>query len=131
MRSLPEWKGKTDDDAIPRAVRLRIFQRHKGVCPKCTRKLIPGKWQCDHIKALVNGGEHRERNLWPLCTSPCHSEKTKADVAEKSRVHKRAASHAGIERRKTQIKSQGFPQRQPQNTATRPVNKWSAWGRPR
>lgn len=126
-RALPEWIGKTSDTAIPPHVRLRIFQRYKGVCPKCTRKMRRNEWECDHIKALVNGGENRETNLWPLCASPCHSDKTKADVAEKSRVYKRAASHVGIEtRRGPQIQSRGFEKRAPQRTASRPVVRRSA-----
>lgn len=100
-RSVEEWIGKTPDSAIPPRVQLRVFQKHGGVCPKCTRKLEPGKWACDHIIALINGGEHRERNLQPLCVSPCHSWKTREDVAEKSRNYKRAASHAGIKARKS------------------------------
>ena len=123
-RALPEWIGKTDNAAIPPHVKLRVFRMFKGVCPECTRKMQPGKWQCDHIVALVNGGEHRERNLQPLCTKPCHSDKTKADVAEKSRVYKRAASHAGIEtRRGPQIQSRGFEKRPPQRTASRPIER--------
>jgi 5-methylcytosine-specific restriction protein A len=100
-RSVPEWVGKTPDSRIPPAVQARVFLRFKGVCPECTRKLVPGQWQCDHIKALINGGENRERNLQPLCTSPCHSNKTKADVAEKSRVASKRAKHLGIKRPRT------------------------------
>ncbi|BBB98559.1 MULTISPECIES: HNH endonuclease [Bradyrhizobium] len=86
-----------------------------------TRKLEPRKWQLDHIVALINGGENRERNLWPLCTSPCHSRKAKLDLAEKSRVYHRAVSHIGTYRREPQIRSRGFPQPEPQNTACRPI----------
>lgn len=100
MREVPEWIAAHDDQAIPPRVRLRVFQKHDGNCASCTRPLFPGHWECDHIIALANGGEHRERNLHPLCTSPCHSRKTRADVAEKSHVYKRAASHAGIKTRK-------------------------------
>lgn len=99
-RSVAWWVAKHDDEAIPARVQLRVFQRFNGICPKCTRKMEPGKWQCDHIIALVNGGGHAESNLQPLCASPCHSQKTKADVAEKSRVYRKAANHAGIKTRK-------------------------------
>lgn len=126
-RTIEEWRGKTDDAAIPPRVQLRVFRMFKGICPECTRKMLPGKWQCDHIVALVNGGQHRERNLQPLCTTPCHSDKTKADVAEKSRIYKRAASFVGIEKRRgPQIQSRGFEKRAPQRTATRPVVRRSA-----
>lgn len=95
-RTVDEWIGKSPDSAIPARVQLRVFQKHGGICPKCTRKLQPGAWACDHIVALINGGAHAESNLQPLCVWPCHSQKTRADVAEKSRNYKRARSHAGI-----------------------------------
>lgn len=101
MRSVEEWKGKTDDSPIPERVKLRVFERFGGICPMCTRKLQPGKWDCDHIRALVNGGQHREYNLRPLCKVPCHANKTRADVAEKARSHKRRKSNAGIKKPRT------------------------------
>lgn len=97
-RSMPPWTAKHDDEAIPPRVRLRVFQRHDGNCAKCTRPLFPGHWACDHIVALANGGKHAEINLQPLCTNPCHSEKTAADVAEKSMVYRKRAKHLGIKK---------------------------------
>jgi 5-methylcytosine-specific restriction endonuclease McrA len=99
-RTVTEWRGRSPDTSVPPHVQLRVFLRFDGHCPKCTRKLVRGQWQCDHIVALINGGENRETNLQPLCTSPCHSRKTASDVAEKSRVYRRAANHAGIKFRK-------------------------------
>lgn len=93
MRTVPEWIGKTPDTKIPDHVKLRVFTEHGGICPKCTRKLQRGKWDCDHVTAIINGGENRERNLQPLCRTPCHSEKTAADVAEKSKVYQKRKSH--------------------------------------
>lgn len=102
MREVPEWIGKTDDEAIPTRVQVRVFQKYRGICPKCTRKLAQiNNWQCDHIIALVNGGENRESNLQPLCASPCHSQKTKVDVAEKSVVARKRAKHLGIKKPRT------------------------------
>lgn len=100
-RELPEWIGKTDDSAIPDHVKLRVFTAHNGVCPKCTRKLRRGEWDCDHIVALVNGGPNRESNLQPLCKVPCHSQKTADDVAEKSKVYRKRKAHVLSKRRRT------------------------------
>ncbi len=100
-RKVDEWIASHDDQAIPPRVQLRVFEKHNGKCPKCTRKLHPGQWACDHIKALINGGEHRESNLQPLCVSPCHSQKTKADMAEKARVAKVRKRAAGIRKPRT------------------------------
>jgi 5-methylcytosine-specific restriction endonuclease McrA len=57
-------------------------------------------WQCDHIVPLIAGGEHRESNLAPALLDP-HREKTKAEVAEKSRVAKRRKSHLGLKKKRT------------------------------
>lgn len=95
-RTVEEWRGTTPDSAIPPRVRLRVWERAGGCCQICTRKLRPGdRWDCDHIVALVNGGAHAESNLQVACVS-CHSAKTRADVAEKSRARRIQAHHAGI-----------------------------------
>lgn len=95
-RTVPEWIGATPDSAVPQRVRLRVFARANGLCEVCSRKLRPGdKWQADHTVAIVNDGENREANLRCICDW-CHKEKTRADVAEKSRARRIQAAHAGI-----------------------------------
>jgi 5-methylcytosine-specific restriction enzyme A len=108
-RSVEEWIGKTDDAKIPPRVRARVFAKFGGICQLSKREIRAGeRWECDHIIALVNGGEHRESNLHPVLVGP-HREKTKADVAEKARVAKIRARHIGAVRPKGTIKSAGFP----------------------
>lgn len=98
-RSVPEWIGKNADSAIPPRIRVRVFEAHGGRCAGCTRKIGPAdKWDCDHIQALANGGQNRERNLQPLC-SWCHGDKTKADVAEKAVTYRKKAKHIGVKKR--------------------------------
>lgn len=100
-RSLPEWVARTDDEAVPRRIRLRVFERHGGICHLSGRKIVPGDlWDLDHVTALVNGGEHREANLAPALRDK-HREKTAADVAEKSRTARVKAKHLGIKRKST------------------------------
>lgn len=96
-RSVEEWIGKTDDAPIPPRVRLRVFDKFGGICQcGCKRKIRAGeRWDCDHIVALINGGEHRESNLQPLLTEH-HKPKTKADVAEKAAVYAVRRKHLGI-----------------------------------
>ena len=78
-RSVDEWFGATDDTRPPPHVRLRVLKSFNERCPKCTRDLSRNRWDCDHIVALANSGQNRESNLQPLCVSPCHSDKTRAD----------------------------------------------------
>ncbi|MEH6676175.1 HNH endonuclease [Phenylobacterium sp.] len=104
-RSVPEWIGKTPDAKIPPRVRLRVFERHGGRCHLSGRKIMPGDlWDCDHIVALINGGEHREFNLAPALRSK-HREKTAEDVAEKSKTYRIRAKHTGV------IRPKGFGNR--------------------
>ena len=108
-RSVPEWIGKTHDTPIPPRVRLRVFERDGGVCHLSGRKIRAGEeWDCDHITALINGGEHRESNLAPALRDK-HREKTAEDVAEKSKVYRMRAKHLGTwPKSKQKIQSQGF-----------------------
>jgi 5-methylcytosine-specific restriction protein A len=107
-RSVEEWKGKTDDSPIPPRVRLRVFERHGGVCHVSKRPIRAGEpWQVDHIVPLIAGGEHRERNLAPVLTEK-HKEKTKLDVAEKSKVYHKRSKHLGIKSKKRTIPGRRF-----------------------
>lgn len=97
-RTVPEWIGKTDDEPFPPRVRLRILRRFNFRCAgQCGGRLIvPGeRWTCDHVRALINGGENRESNGQPLCAL-CNPEKNRADVAEKSKTASVAISTYGL-----------------------------------
>lgn len=96
MRSVPEWVGRHDDEAIPPRVKLRLFERANGTCANCTRKIMIGEpWQCDHMTALCNGGKHAEGNLQVLCPN-CHGKKTKVDVAQKAETYAARMAHLGF-----------------------------------
>lgn len=99
-RSTDEWIGKTDDAAIPPRVRLRVFEAHGGICHLSGRRIQAGeRWDCDHVVALVNGGEHRETNLAPALRDK-HREKTAKDVREKSIVRRKRMKSIGISPKK-------------------------------
>lgn len=101
MRTVKEWIGKTDDEPVPDRVRLRVFEKFRGICCECTVKIVGRRWVCDHRKAIVNGGENRETNLGPIHEACDRKLKTPADVAEK-RINNRVRSkHLGITKRKS------------------------------
>lgn len=83
-RSVEEWIGKTDDEMAPPRVRLRVLMKYRDCCANCGTFIV-GTFTCDHIIAIINGGENRERNLQPLCRI-CTRPKDAADVAEKSYI---------------------------------------------
>lgn len=111
-RELAEWIGKDDNTAIPPRVRLRVLLAYDGRCYKSGRKIMPGdKWQIDHVRALINGGENREANLAPILTTE-HTVKTRADVQEKSKTYRIAAKHNGTwPKSKARIQSRPFQKR--------------------
>jgi 5-methylcytosine-specific restriction protein A len=99
--NLKEWRGKTDDSRPPNYVRVRVFLAHGGKCHIACRKIEEGEpWDLDHVVALCNGGENRETNLAPALRDK-HREKTKADVAEKSKVYQKRLTHLGIKKPRT------------------------------
>jgi len=121
-RATPEWIGSSPDAKIPPRVRLRVFETHWGKCHISGRRILAGEpWDCDHIVALVNGGEHRESNLAPALRDK-HREKTKADVAEKATVYRKKSKHLGI-RKPSRLQSAGFQKAAPQRSASRPIER--------
>lgn len=108
-RAVEEWRGKSDDAPIPARVRLRVFERHHGVCHISGRKIAAGEaWDCDHVVALINGGENRESNLAPALREK-HREKTAEDMAIKSKTYRQRAKHLGIwPKSKRPLKGRGF-----------------------
>lgn len=121
-RALPEWIGKTPDTKVPDRVRLRVFEREGGKCWISGRKIRPGDlWDLDHKVALINGGEHRESNLFPALRDK-HREKTREDVAAKAKTAAVRSKHLGI-RPVSQLRSAGFPARPKQRSATAPLKK--------
>ena len=102
-RSTPEWIGKTDDTKIPGRVKARVFVAHGGICNETGRKIAPGdEWDCDHVQALANGGENRESNLAPVLRE-AHKEKTRRDVAQKSKDARVRSKHLGVHESKSPL----------------------------
>lgn len=107
-REVPEWIGKDDNAAIPPRVRLRVFERCGGICHLSGVRIKAGdQWDCDHVVALINGGEHRERNLAPALRVE-HRKKTAADVKLKAKVARVRKKHLGIKRPRTMTRWRKF-----------------------
>jgi len=95
-RSVEEWVGSTDDAAIPKRVRLRVFARYDGVCQLTHRKIRAGdEWDLDHQTPLRDGGRHAEDNLWPVLREK-HRQKTAQEATARAKVDRMRAKHLGI-----------------------------------
>ena len=102
-RSVEEWIGANDDASPPPRVRLRVFEAYGGVCQLTGRKIMPGDdWDLDHRHALINGGENREGNLWPVLRV-AHRKKTAEDVKMKAKADRVRKKHLGIHKAKTSV----------------------------
>jgi 5-methylcytosine-specific restriction protein A len=102
-RSVDEWIGTTPNSAVPPHVRLRIFDRCKGVCHISRRKIMAGeRWDLDHVIPLADGGEHRESNLAPAIADK-HREKTAEENRDRAKVRGKRSKHLGINRSRTPI----------------------------
>lgn len=99
-RSVKEWTGKTDDTPVPDRVRDRVLDHVDRRCHACGRRINPLResWTCEHLIALINGGENREANLGATC-SICLPAKNAADVALKSKIATKRKKARGIKRR--------------------------------
>jgi 5-methylcytosine-specific restriction endonuclease McrA len=102
MRKVDEWKGRTDDTAVPPRVKARIYLSAEGRCKHCTR-FIDGSalvGQYDHVIPLILGGKNEESNLQLLC-SECHATKSRLDVKLKAKVARVRKRHLGIKKPRT------------------------------
>lgn len=98
-RTVPEWIAKHDDQKVPDRVRMRVFDRERGICHLTGAVIDPVRdaWDLDHKVALILGGEHRESNLFPALRDP-HRKKTAAEMAVKSKIAKIRQKHLGIKK---------------------------------
>lgn len=108
-RSVPEWIADHPDQAIPRLVKARVWAAANGCCAKTGRKLRAGDaHQFDHIKPLIDGGEHRESNL-QLLSVDAHKEKTAEEAGARAKERRIHAKHHGYwPKTRTPLKGRGF-----------------------
>jgi 5-methylcytosine-specific restriction enzyme A len=100
MRTVAEWRGRSDDAMPPPNVTLRIWQASGGKCACCGRKIALGeKWDRDHIVPLADGGKNVESNFQVLC-GWCHKGKTAAEATTRGKVRAKAKAALGISKRK-------------------------------
>lgn len=75
--------------------RAEICLRQSGKCG-CGEKLQPGRYEIDHIAALIHGGSNDDDNLRAICLD-CHKAKTRKDV--QGRAHHDRIAAGGKQRK--------------------------------
>lgn len=109
--------------------KAQIIARQNKCCAICGRELV-GTVHMDHRIPFELGGADDASNIQALCAIPCHREKTKQDVRDIARAKRRKLFMETGRHKKAEskpIRSRGFQKAAPQNSATRPIQKWAAW----
>jgi 5-methylcytosine-specific restriction enzyme A len=70
-----ETGGSMKRQEFSAKIKVAAFERAKGHCQECTRKLSPGDIHYDHIIPCASGGDASLNNCAVLCRS-CHAWKT-------------------------------------------------------
>jgi 5-methylcytosine-specific restriction protein A len=117
--------GRTE---FPKAVKREAWKRSGGHCEfildsgeRCGCALTAGKFAYDHVIPDQMGGEPILSNCQAICT-PCHTAKTRQDVADIAKAKRLEDTRLGITR-PGKIQSQGFRRFAPQRRATTPIPK--------
>lgn len=99
-RSVNMWIGATDDTPAPPRVRLRVWERCRGLCHRCGRLIRAGeKWTLEHLVAIILGGRNAEDNMGLTCRN-CLVPKNAEDMAAKSKIARIQKRHLGVKTRK-------------------------------
>ena len=91
---------------FPRSVKVAAVKRatlNGEVICELYGCMTKGRFELDHIKECFYGGEPTLQNLQVLCV-PCHSEKTNAGAADRSKTLRREAKALGIKGARLQSK---------------------------
>ena len=76
-------KNKSKREEIPLEIKNKLKIKQNNKCQYCEEELT--SFECDHIRALANGGTNLISNLQLLCPS-CHKDKTKHECEDGSYV---------------------------------------------
>jgi len=95
MRSVDEWRGRTDDSAPSESCKRRILARQGWVCAITGVPFTDGvKAEYDHVTPLWLGGENRESNLQAI-TKAAHIAKTKTEATVRAKVNRIQSKRVG------------------------------------
>lgn len=127
MTSLRGHERQEFPAAVKRAAFRRCCRDGKPRCEGCGIELVSGNVEYEHVQPDGLGGDPTLENCKVLCRKACARAKT--DVEDNPRMVKadRVLRKAfGLQPKRGGFQSRGFPQRDPQRTASRPIQKWSA-----
>lgn len=130
---MTEDVAPTKRKPLTKKQRLAMFERHKGVCVLCTRKITDTKWIDEHLRPLAQGGSNDISNRGPAHIT-CAAAKTNGpagDNANSARAkRKKEAAVIGKTRKSPPIQSAPFAPAPKQAKASKPLEKKAAAEKP-
>lgn len=124
---MTEDLGTTKRKPLTPTQRLALFERHKGVCSLCSKRIRAGEtWIDEHLRALGLAGSNASENRG-IAHKACADAKTygaDGDLARIAKAKRQKMAALGIKPEgHRKLQGAGFRKAPPQNTATRPLSK--------
>lgn len=98
--------------AMSKSSRLRIWEREKGVCYLCGKKVQANeKWDAEHVRAWELYKDDSDENIRVAHKEKCHKEKTDADVKIMRKADRQGGRKGQYARRQAngpQLTGRGF-----------------------
>lgn len=104
---------------MPKARRLRIWERDGGICYLCGEKVTLGApWDVEHVIPWALAFDDSDENLKVAHKAGCHAAKTKKDVARIAKAL-RQRGEKGQQARRKKANYRPMPSRPFDKTVTR------------
>lgn len=87
--------GTTKRGRMTTRMKLAIFERERGLCMICGKKLRSGEIIFEHVRALELGGSDTAENIRLTCV-PCAREKTRDDHSRAAKAKRVKSKHLGL-----------------------------------
>jgi 5-methylcytosine-specific restriction endonuclease McrA len=93
--------GTTRRSRLSPRVRLAIWERAKGICVLCDRRIdgVRERWIIEHIRALELGGQDEPDNMGPAHAT-CAQAKTRDDHQRAAKAKRQKIRHLGADKNK-------------------------------
>jgi len=97
----PSELGTTQRARLSPRVRLAIWEKAKGICVLCERRIdgVRERWIIEHIRALELGGADEPENMGPA-HEKCAAAKTRNDHQRAAKAKRQKIQHLGAAKTK-------------------------------
>ena len=100
----PTELGTTQRARLSSRVRLAIWERAKGICVLCERRIegVRERWIIEHIRALELGGADEPDNMGPAHET-CAAAKTRNDHQRAAKAKRQKIQYLGAAKTKRRL----------------------------